>query len=117
MPMYSTVERIALYALLLVPPLLLCVAWFWSFRAGRRLRPSRRVPFLCGLTATTIAYLAQFIAFHYSPDASLLRVVQLMLISAVAAFMTSWLGRGYGRISGCTASVLVFATWLLKGSP
>jgi hypothetical protein len=111
------VETIALYTLSVVPPPLLFVAWIWSFRAGQTLRPARRIPFLFGLTAATIAYVAQFIVLRYWPEATILRVVQVMLISALAAFATSCLGRGYGRLSSCSASVLVFATWWLKGSP
>jgi hypothetical protein len=110
-------ETIALYTLVLLPPPLLFAAWVWLFRAGQTLRPARRNPFLCGLVAATIPYVAQFIVFRYWPEATILRVVQVMLISALASFATSFLGCGFGRISSCSASVLVFATWWLKGSP
>ena len=113
----AMVETIALYALSLVPPVPLFIAWVWAFRAGKGLRAARRIPFVCGLATATIAYVAQFIVLRYKPDPTILWIVQVMLISALAGFATSWLGRGYGRISSCSASVLVFATWWLKGSP
>jgi hypothetical protein len=118
-------ETIILYALLVATPLLLlAAAWGWLFRAGRMLSPKRRVPFLCGLTATTVAYVGQFLLRWYLRHAHLgfwpevdviLGVGRVMLVAALFGFAASWFARGYGRVSSCSASLLVFVTWWLMG--
>jgi hypothetical protein len=42
-----------------------------------------------------------------------MKVALVMQVGATAGFATSWFGRGYGRVSSCFASVLVFFTWWL----
>jgi len=116
-------ERVVLYALFIVAPLVfLGAAWGWLFRAGRMLNLKRKAPFLCGLTATTVAYVAQFLLQWYLRHARLgfwrevdvtLGVGQVMLVATLIGFVASWFARGYGRVSGCAASLLVFVTWWL----
>jgi len=118
-------ETIALYALLVAAPLLfLAVAWGWLFHTGRMLNLKRRVPFLCGLTAATVAYVMHFLLRLYLRHAHLgfwpevhviLGVGRVMIAAALVGFVTSWFGRGYGRVSSCLASLLVFVTWWLTG--
>jgi hypothetical protein len=118
-------EKVVGYALFFAAPLLLLTAaWIWLFRVGRRTALKRRLPFLCGLTAATVAYITQFFLqwylarahLGYWPEAYLtLDIGRIMLVAALTGFTTSWFGRGYGRIASCSASFLIFLTWFLVG--
>jgi len=95
----------------------LAAAWGWFIRTGRILNPTRRMLFLYGLAAATVAYLTQFFLQRYvrhahlnvTPEVDV--VVWVMLFATLAGFVTSWFGRSYGRAFGCLASLLIFARW------
>ena len=116
-------EAIQWYALFDAAPLLfLSAAWAWLFRTGRVLNLRRRVPFLCGLMATTVAYVAPYVLRQYLrhahlgfwPEVDVISDVgPVMLVAALVGFVGSLFARGYGRVSGCSASLLVFVKWCL----
>jgi len=74
--------------------------------------------------SSSVAYAAHFFLRSYLRTAHLefwaqvdtiVGIGGLMFLAAVAGLVACWFGRGYGRIAGCFASILVATLWWLTG--
>ena len=122
--MFEALITVIAVVAVIAPSLLLVSAAIWLFRSGGVLRKSRRLIFLAGVTASACAYGGHFLLGWYLRQAHLgfwpevdaiLETATVMLIASLLGVAASSFGKGYGRVTGCIGSGLVFVLWWLSG--
>lgn len=105
-------------------PLLIGASLVWLVRDSAGIAAPRRRAFIAGLLASTLAYVGHFALARFLSTTPLkpwdrvdltIGVGGLMFLSALVGLVGSAFGRGYGRICGIAASVLVGMLWWLTG--
>jgi hypothetical protein len=118
-------ESALIFAVFYAPFILIPAACIWLVRARWSVRNTRWIIFLFGLVCLTAAFNGHFVLDWYLRHAHLdfwreahavINFARPMLLATVVALISSCFGKGYGRASGCLASVLIAIEWWFRGT-